>query len=210
MKNLCIQPELKFRYLGRIEFPVAYQIQMEIVEKKITNPYYPDFVLGLVHEPCFTIGREGKSSDILRPAFPVYKTDRGGRVTYHGPGQLVIYVVMNIKTLGLRRYVDFLEGNLVQLLINLGLDKNSIASNFKTRGVWVNNRKICSLGVGIKKWISYHGISINLDKRVDEGFRAIIPCGLQSEEISSLQEVYRAFSPCFVFYKFKELFNGSY
>ena len=187
----------------------AYRIQQRLVEEKINNPCYPDFILGLSHHPCFTVGRMGEISDIKSRDFPVYFTDRGGKVTYHGPGQLVIYMIMNIKPLGVKGYLDFLEKNIVRLLTRLGIPENAIATNLRGRGIWVNGKKVCSLGIGIRKWISYHGVSINLDKRVHEGFKVIVPCGLQSEEISSLQEVYRTFSPRFVFYKFKELFNVS-
>ncbi len=150
----------------------------------------------------------GKLTDIKSQDFPVCFTDRGGKVTYHGPGQLVIYVIMNIKPLGVKGYLDFLEKSIVWLLIRLGVPENTIATNLRGRGIWVNGKKVCSMGIGIRRWISYHGVSINLDKRVHEGFKVIVPCGLQSEEISSLQEVYQTFSPRFVFYKFKELFNA--
>jgi lipoyl(octanoyl) transferase len=199
--------ELEFKYLGRIDFLSGYKIQREILTAKINNPYSPDFILGLVHEPCFTVGRGGDTSEVINPVYPVYKTDRGGRITYHGPGQLVIYIIMDIKRFGIRGYLDFLEQKLVELLVNLGIDKNSLRPNFKGRGVWMGDKKICFIGVGIKKWVSYHGVSINLDERVREGFDSIIPCGLKSEEISSLEKLYSCFSARYVFNKFKELFN---
>ncbi len=209
METLCIQSEIKFWYLGKVDFLTAYHIQQELASEKISNPCCCDFILGVIHKPCITVGRMGKSTDIKSQDFPIYFTDRGGKVTYHGPGQLVIYVIMNIKPLGVKGYLDFLEKNIVRLLTRLGIPENAIVTNLRGRGIWVNGKKVCSLGIGIRKWISYHGVSINLDKRVHQGFRAIVPCGLRSEEISSLQEVYRAFSPRFVFYKFKELFNVS-
>ncbi len=209
METLCIQSEIKFWYLGKVDFLTAYHIQQELASEKISNPCCCDFILGVIHKPCITVGRMGKSTDIKSQDFPIYFTDRGGKVTYHGPGQLVIYVIMNIKPLGVKGYLDFLEKNIVRLLTRLGIPENAIVTNLRGRGIWVNGKKVCSLGIGIRKWISYHGVSINLDKRVHQGFRAIVPCGLRSEEISSLQEVYRAFSPRFVFYKLKELFNVS-
>jgi len=103
------------------------------VEEKINNPCYPDFILGLSHHPCFTVGRMGKMSDIKFHDFPIYFADRGGKVTYHGPGQLIIYVIMNIRNLGLRGYLDFLEQKLVQLLIRLGISHKIIATGVKGR-----------------------------------------------------------------------------
>lgn len=207
MQALFIPCNLKFKYLGRIDFLSGYKIQREILTAKISDPLYSDFILGLVHEPCFTVGREGDTSEVINPIYPAYKTDRGGRITYHGPGQLVIYIIMDIKKIGIRGYLDFLEQKLINLLVNLGVDKNSLKPNFKGRGIWMDGKKICFIGIGIKKWVSYHGISINLDERIRKGFDSIIACGLKSEEISSLEKLYSRFSARYVFNKFKELFN---
>ncbi|HDI46144.1 MAG TPA: lipoyl(octanoyl) transferase, partial [Candidatus Omnitrophica bacterium] len=173
METLCIQSEIKFWYLGKVDFLTAYHIQQELASEKISNPCCCDFILGVIHKPCITVGRMGKSTDIKSQDFPIYFTDRGGKVTYHGPGQLVIYVIMNIKPLGVKGYLDFLEKNIVRLLTRLGIPENAIVTNLRGRGIWVNGKKVCSLGIGIRKWISYHGVSINLDKRVHQGFRAI-------------------------------------
>lgn len=148
-----------------------------------------DTVLSVEHEPSFTIGRSGSTADIIVPqdllqhaGITVHKVDRGGEITYHGPGQLVIYPIVDLRDHGrdLKRYIS----NLEQGVINL-LDRFAISADRRPGfpGVWVDSRKIAAIGVYIKHWVTRHGLALNIN--VDKTHFAMInPCGLDVETVS--------------------------
>lgn len=176
------------KFLGKISFQDSYVLQKELLKKRINNEI-DDIVLGLAHFPCVTVGRSGSGEDIKQGInIPVYFIERGGKATYHGEGQLVCYFIWNIKKYGIRDFLDLLEGVIALTLGKLGVDKNDISMNLKGRGVWIKNKKIASIGIAIKKWVSFHGISINLDKGIQKGFNLISPCGMDSSEMGSLED----------------------
>lgn len=176
-----------FEFLGLIDFESALNYQKIIHSERVINKK-PDTTLGLIHLPCITIGRLGSNSDTLDcNHLPVYYTDRGGKVTYHGEGQLVVYFIWHIKGYGIKGFLDFLEEIIIATLIKLGINKEDFFKSLNARGVWIKNKKIASIGIGIRKWVSYHGISINIDKRIHEGFNKIIPCGMNANEICCLE-----------------------
>jgi len=180
-------PERKTRFLNLISFKDAYQLQKKILAERIQG-VCSDTTLGLIHKPCITVGRMEKRSEISEDKrLPVYFIERGGRVTYHGPGQLVVYFIWNIKKFGIKGFLDLLEETVVNTLKNMGVKEENIRRNVNGRGVWLKNKKIASIGVAIKKWVSYHGLSINIDKRIHQGFDRISPCGMSSREICCLE-----------------------
>jgi lipoate-protein ligase B len=178
---------MEAKFLGKISFKNCYDLQKELLQKKI-NEEIDDTILGLTHYPCITVGRQGNINDIKEKVnIPVYFIERGGRATYHGEGQLVCYFIWDIKNFGIREFLDFLEEIITLTLGKLEVSKSDIKRDLKGRGIWIKNKKIASIGISIKKWVSFHGISINIDKRIHTGFDLISPCGLNSEEICCLE-----------------------
>ncbi|MDN3648473.1 lipoyl(octanoyl) transferase LipB [Reinekea marina] len=146
-----------------------------------------DEVWLLEHEPVFTQGQAGKAEHILNPGdIPIVKVDRGGQVTYHGPGQLVAYVLLDMTRIGsdVRKLVSALEDSVVNTLSRYDIDA---APKADAPGVYVNERKICSLGLRIKKGKSFHGLALNIN--MDLGpFLRINPCGYAGLEMTQLNE----------------------
>ncbi|OAT24842.1 octanoate-[acyl-carrier-protein]-protein-N-octanoyltransferase [Buttiauxella ferragutiae ATCC 51602] len=141
------------------------------------------------HERVFTQGQAGKAEHVLVPGdIPVIQSDRGGQVTYHGPGQQVMYVLLNLKRrkLGVRELVTILEQTVVNTLAELGIEAYPRAD---APGVYVDGRKICSLGLRIRKGCSFHGLALNIDMDLSP-FLRINPCGyagLEMTQVSSLR-----------------------
>jgi lipoyl(octanoyl) transferase len=156
----------------------AYQPTLDAMRAftDLRGPDTPDELWLLEHPPVFTLGQAGREEHLLDPGpIPVIKVDRGGQVTYHGPGQLVVYVLLDLRRagLGVRRLVAQLEQAVIDLLETLG-----IAAERRTDapGVYVGGAKIASLGLRIRNGCSYHGLALNLDLDLDP-FRRINPCG---------------------------------
>lgn len=175
------------RWLGRVPYDAALAMQEEIVARKIADPSAPDELLLLEHEPVYTIGRTPDQSS-LRDAshlpHPVVQINRGGQATYHGPGQLVGYPLLDLRVRGqdLHRYLRGLEEVLIATLREYGVEA---ARREGLTGVWVDQRKIASIGVGVRRWISMHGFALNVGHDL-EPFREITPCGISGVEMTSL------------------------
>ena len=152
------------RWLGRMNFADALALQEEIVAKKRQDRLHPDELLLLEHEPVYTIGRTPDKSSLLGASHlphPVFPINRGGQATYHGPGQLMGYPIVDLRRCGqdLHRYLRWLE----QLLIDLLADYEIAAQRREgLTGVWVEDRKIASIGVGVRHWITMHGFALNV------------------------------------------------
>src|SRR5207249_5553112 len=187
---------LRVRSLGRMEFARALVLQEEIVAKKREDPASSDELLLLEHEPVYTIGRTPDKSSLLGAAhlpYPVFSINRGGQATYHGPGQLMGYPIIDLRRRGqdLHRYLRWLE----QLLIDL-LAEFEIASSRRESltGVWVGDRKVASIGVGVRHWITMHGFALNVSGDLSS-FNHIVPCGINNVAMTSMeQETGAAFS----------------
>lgn len=152
------------------------------------NPDSPDQLWVVQHEPVFTQGQAGKAEHLLMPGdIPVVQVDRGGQVTYHGPGQIVIYVLVNLKRLSLnvRQLVCAIESSIKQMLADYG-----IAGETRDRapGIYVHEAKIASLGLRIRKGNSYHGLALNADVDL-EPFSRINPCGYPDLEMTRLKDL---------------------
>jgi lipoyl(octanoyl) transferase len=199
--------ELAVRWLGRIDFADALVLQEQAVEAKRHDPAAADQLFLLEHEPVFTIGRTPDRSSLLggsqlpHPLFPI---NRGGQATYHGPGQLVGYPIIDLRRGGqdLHRYLRWLEEVLIDLL-----DLNGIIATRREglTGVWVENRKIASIGVGVRHWISMHGFALNVGGDLSP-FALIVPCGIAGVEMTSMErEIGRPISVVDVAAQFEKL-----
>ena len=174
-------------WLGRVPYKEGLLFQKYWVEK--TSSCGEERLLFLEHEPVFTIGRTQDKSSLLDPVhlpFPVHYTNRGGQATYHGPGQLICYPILNLASRGrdLHRYLRFLEGVLIALMREYGLSGRR-RNGFT--GVWIENRKIASIGIGVRQWVSMHGFAFNVTKELT-GFSAIVPCGIFGVVMTSLSQ----------------------
>lgn len=170
---------------GRMSFEAALALQENLVAELQAGRGEETLVL-LEHEPVYTIGRTRDRSSLRQNLpHPVFETNRGGQATFHGPGQLVGYPVLDLSRRGrdLHRYLRFLE----DLLIGLSATYGVTAQNREgLTGVWVGPRKLASLGVGVRKWVSMHGFAINITRESTEAFAHITPCGLTGVEMTSL------------------------
>ena len=188
--------DLHVDWLGRMEFVSALALQEKIVAKKRENPSHPDELLLLEHGPVYTIGRTPDQSSLLGAAHlphPVFAINRGGQATYHGPGQLMGYPIIDLRRYGmdLHRYLRWLE----QLLIELVAGHAVVASRRESlTGVWVGGRKIASIGVGVRHWITMHGFALNVSGDLAP-FNHIVPCGINNVAMTSMKkETGREFS----------------
>jgi lipoyl(octanoyl) transferase len=176
------------QWLGRIGYGEALALQEAVVSRKAQEPDAPDELLLLEHDSVFTIGRTPDQSSLrdasALPA-PLMAINRGGQATWHGPGQLVGYPLLDLRRRGsdLHRYLRDLEEFLILLCADYGV---AASQREGLTGVWVGERKIASLGVGVRRWISMHGFALNVCGAL-EGFDHIIPCGIQGVSMTSLE-----------------------
>jgi len=189
-------PYLNVRWLGRMEFAHALALQEELVAEKRNDPSFDDQLLLLEHEPVYTIGRAPDRSSLLGSTHlphPLFSINRGGQATYHGPGQLMGYPIIDLRRCGqdLHKYLRWLE----QLLIDLLAQYDIMAQRRDSlTGVWIENRKIASIGVGVRHWITMHGFALNVCSDLSP-FGHIVPCGITNVTITSMeQETKRAFT----------------
>jgi lipoyl(octanoyl) transferase len=151
------------------------------------SPQTVDEIWCLEHEPVFTLGLAGKAEHLLDPgAITVHRTDRGGQVTYHGPGQLVVYPLIDLKRLGvsIKGYVNMLEQAVIDCLAGFGLDAQRRAG---MPGVYLDGSKIAALGVRVRKGCCYHGLALNVSMDLSP-FRRINPCGYPGLEVTQLAD----------------------
>ena len=190
---------LNVRWLGRMEFARALAVQEELAAKKKEDAALEDQLVLLEHEPVYTIGRTPDRSSLSAKGrtgrgelgsahlpHPLFSINRGGQATYHGPGQLMGYPIFDLRRRGqdLHKYLRWLE----QLLIDL-LAQYDIAAQRRESltGVWVENRKIASIGVGVRHWISMHGFALNVCGDLSP-FDHIVPCGINNVAITSMEK----------------------
>jgi len=190
---------LNVRWLGRMEFARALALQEELAAKKRENASFDDQLLLLEHEPVYTIGRTPDRSSLsarggIRAGelggahlpHPVFSINRGGQATYHGPGQLMGYPIIDLRRCGqdLHKYLRWLE----QLLIDLLAQHNIAAQRRESlTGVWIEDRKIASIGVGVRHWITMHGFALNVCGDLSP-FDHIVPCGINNVAITSMEK----------------------
>ncbi|EWC39855.1 lipoyl(octanoyl) transferase LipB [Stutzerimonas stutzeri] len=174
------------RDLGLLEYRTAWQAMQHFTNKR--GPDSADEIWLLQHPPVFTQGQAGKAEHLLFPGeIPVVQVDRGGQVTYHGPGQLVGYLLLDVRRLGIgvRELVSRIENSLVELLASYGV--TAIAKP-DAPGVYVSGAKIASLGLRIRNGRSFHGLALNVDMDL-EPFRRINPCGYAGLPMTQLRDL---------------------
>lgn len=179
--------QLHVSWLGRVGYEAALARQEEIVACKIADSAASDELLLLEHEPIYTIGRTPDQSSLRDPSqlpHPLIQTNRGGQATYHGPGQLVGYPLIDLRRWGqdLHRYLRALEEVLIATLRSYEIDAQRREGQ---TGVWVGERKIASIGVGVRRWISMHGFALNVCGDLAP-FSEIIPCGIAGVRMTSI------------------------
>ena len=178
-------PLLEVRRLSRVQYRVAHELQQALVEARIEERI-SDQLLLTEHDPVITVGRGGEAMPAELGGVPVLSVERGGDATYHGPGQLVAYPIVRLDSehRDLHRYLRDLEEVVIRMLAEF-----SVAGTRKhgLTGVWVGDKKICSIGVAVRRWVAWHGFALNL--RTDLGvFRSFRPCGLDPEVMTRLAD----------------------
>ena len=174
------------RHLGRTEFEPTWRAMQDFTTNRTSET--PDEIWLTEHSPVYTLGLNRK--DVRMPSrddIHVVNTDRGGKITYHGPGQSIIYVLIDLKRKGInvRQLVSAMENSVVALLQEANIDA---ASKTDAPGVYVQDKKIASLGLRLKKECCYHGLSLNVDMDLSP-FNAIDPCGYQGLEVTQLKSL---------------------
>ncbi|RUO77216.1 lipoyl(octanoyl) transferase LipB [Idiomarina seosinensis] len=167
--------QLIIRHLGRQEYEPVWHAMQDFTDRRTADSV--DELWIVEHQPVFTQGQAGKQEHLLAPGdIPVVPVDRGGQVTYHGPGQLVIYFLLDIRRLsmGVRQLVNSIENTVVDMLADYRVQANARRD---APGVYVNGDKVCSLGLRIRRGCSFHGLALNVNMDM-EPFSRINPCGL--------------------------------
>ncbi|MBI4335077.1 MAG: lipoyl(octanoyl) transferase LipB [Candidatus Omnitrophica bacterium] len=179
--------------LGLIGYDEAYELQMELLRKRRLG-LCEDTLIFLEHRPVITLGRSAKKEHLLlseealrEKGIEIRKVDRGGDITYHGIGQLVCYSMVDLKerALGIYDYLRILEEAVMCALGEFGINGKRAGG---LTGVWVKGEKIASIGIGVKGWVSYHGVCVNVSPNW-EHLNYIVPCGLQEKKTTSMERV---------------------
>jgi lipoyl(octanoyl) transferase len=178
---------LNTEWMGRVSYAEGVRLQEVFLERKLLDLDLPDQLYLLEHEPVYTIGRSVSLEEALGGGLPhpLVQVSRGGKITFHGPGQLVGYPMLDLRERGqdLHRHLRLLEEVLLELSRSVGVEA-SVRPGLT--GVWVGERKLASIGVGVRRWISLHGFAINVCGPL-EGFAHITPCGLEGVKMTSLE-----------------------
>ena len=163
------------------------EIRLEDINKKDTK----ELIWLLEHDSIYTAGTSYNKNEIIDKSINIFKTNRGGKITYHGPGQLICYFVIDLSKRGkdIRKFITLIEKTIIETLkyykIETFADKKNI-------GIWYNDKseikKVAAIGVRIRKWIAYHGFSINIDNNLEK-YNAIIPCGIKDRGITTLKKI---------------------
>ncbi len=182
---------MQLQNLGRISYQDALERQLDILAQVQAGT--EDTLLLLEHDPVLTLGASFHPENLIHPqdwyeaqGIHVLPTDRGGDITYHGPGQLVAYPIFNVAKHGqdLHRWMRDLEQTVIQALQEFDLTGERLDVN---SGVWINDKKVCAIGIKIKRWVSMHGIAINCNPDLTP-FSTIVPCGIRSHGVTSISQ----------------------
>ena len=174
--------------LGLTEYQRALDIQKTLVKERLDNST-SDTLLLVEHPHVVTLGKQTNPNDVLNNSIPIVKIDRGGSATYHGPGQLIGYIIMDLRSKGIS--VPILISKIHEIII-LTLDELDIKAKRKKNdtGVWIDQKKIASIGLSVRNWITYHGFSLNVNTDL-ERFNTIRPCGYDSQVMTSVNSITR-------------------
>lgn len=180
-----------FHRLGRIGYAEALELQKQLIKARIADEI-GDTILILEHDPVVTLGRGAKEANVLvsgtelqRRGYEIYEVGRGGDATYHGPGQLVGYPIIDLKPdrKDVRKFVWSLEETMIRTCADYGLSAGRIEG---LNGTWIEDRKVGAVGVRISRWVTMHGFALNVNTDLSQ-FEAIVPCGIHDKEVTSLQ-----------------------
>jgi len=178
--------KLILRQLGLQDYESTWQKMRDFTDQRIAGSTSELWLLE--HPPVFTQGQAGKAEHILnRSEIPIRQTDRGGQVTYHGPGQLILYILLDLKAskIGIRKLVTLMENAVIHLLDTQGIKAQA---RKEAPGVYINNDKIASLGLRVRRGFSYHGLAVNVDMDLSP-FKQINPCGLTDIGLTQLSHL---------------------
>ena len=174
--------------------PIKYDDALNFMEKRLENlntKKSKELIWILEHNDIYTAGTSYKESEIIDKTIKLLKTNRGGKITYHGPGQLICYFVIDLKRRNkdIRKFISAIEKTIIETLKFYNIKTFSDKKNI---GIWYNNnskiQKIAAIGVRVSKWIGYHGFSININNDLEK-YNAIVPCGIKDKGITNLKEI---------------------
>ena len=178
--------------------PIKYKNAISLLEKRLNEIHTKknsELIWILEHEEVYTAGTGYKNDEVLDNSIKIIKTNRGGKITFHGPGQLVFYFVidLNKREKNIRKLISSVENTIIKTLkeykINVFADRKNIGIWYKRK---FNNKirveKVAAIGIKVKKWIAYHGFAINISNNLD-GYKKIIPCGIRDKEVTNLTKI---------------------
>ena len=172
--------------------PIEYERAITFLEQRVDQIHKnkdKELIWILSHPPIYTAGTSHKEDEILDKSIKLYKTNRGGKITYHGPGQLICYLVINLNKRGkdIRKFINIIENTIIKTLVEYKIDGQADRKNI---GIWTKGKKkkkkIAAIGIRIKKWIAYHGFSININVDLNK-YKKIIPCGIKNCGLTNLK-----------------------
>ncbi len=167
--------------------PVNFKKAISLIEKRldIVKNGGPEFIWFLEHPLTYTAGIRSKKDEIIDDSIKVIKTNRGGKLTLHNPGQQVVYFVINLnkRKKDIRNLITQIENIIIRFLENYGIKASTDKKNI---GIWVKEKKIAAIGIRVSRWVAYHGFSININNDLND-YKKIKPCGLDNEKITSIK-----------------------
>ncbi len=174
--------------------PVNYQDAIKLLEDRLSLVFHnknKELIWTLQHNEIYTAGTSYKESEILNKSIKIIKTNRGGKITYHGPGQLICYFVIDLrnKKKDIRNFVCIIEKTIIQTLKDFNIETFADRKNV---GIWIKNNKkvekVAAIGIRVSKWIAYHGFSININNDLNK-YKNIIPCGIEDKGVTNLKSI---------------------
>ena len=174
--------------------PVNYKLAINILEKRVNNLALnngKELIWFLEHKSIFTAGTSYKENEIIKKSIKILKTNRGGKITWHGPGQIICYMVINLnkRKKDIRKFISAIEKSIINTLEELDIKSFNDRKNV---GIWINHnnkiKKIAAIGIRVKKWIAFHGFSINYSNSLEE-YKKIVPCGIYDKGIMNIIKI---------------------
>ncbi len=175
--------------LGLTPYQRAWDLQKQWQQKLIADPHHPDVLLLLEHPPVYTLGT-GSSLEFIKfgadAGYELHRSERGGEVTYHCPGQIVVYPILNLRRhqMDLHWYLRQLEEVVIIVMAGYGLRGERISG---LTGVWLQEKKVAAIGIKVSRWVTMHGLAINVNNDLT-GFEQIVPCGIKDRSVGNLLE----------------------
>ena len=174
--------------------PVKYERAIKLMEKRLMDIHekkFRELIWVLEHNDIYTAGTSYKENEILDKSIRILKTNRGGKITYHGPGQLICYFVIDLKKRkkDIRKFISIIEKTIID---TLKFYKIETFADRKNIGIWFNDnsqiKKVAAIGVRVSKWIAYHGFSININNNLKK-YDSIVPCGIKDKDVTNLKKI---------------------